>query len=104
METADAVAIGVHALCELAWVLARHHSTSRADIAATVRRLVAAPSVVVDRPAVAAGLAHLDAGGDFADGVIAHEGRQLGGDTFVSFDRKAVKLVRGSGGTARSLA
>ena len=102
METADAVAIDVHASCELAWVLARHHSRSRADIAATVRRLVAAPNVVVDRPAVAAGLAHLDAGGDFADGVIAHEGRQLGGDTFVSFDRKAVRLVAASGRPARA--
>jgi hypothetical protein len=30
--------------------------------------------VSMDRPAVEAGLAVLEAGGDFADGVIAHEG------------------------------
>ncbi len=36
-------------------------------------------------------MAILDAGGDFADGIIAYEGRWLGGSTFVSFDKKAVK-------------
>ncbi len=44
----------------------------------------------------------LDAGGDFADGVIAHEGQWLGAETFVSFDRKAVEMLKaqGSGGAA----
>ncbi len=45
--------------------------------------------------------AALDAGGDFADGVIAHEGRWLGAETFVSFDRKAVELMRSRGQPAR---
>jgi predicted nucleic-acid-binding protein len=35
----------------------------------------------------------LHAGGDFADGLIAYEGKWLGADTFVSFDRKAVALL-----------
>jgi len=48
---------------------------------------------VVNRPAAEAGLSLLEAGGDFADGVIAYEGRWLGADTFVSFDKKAVKLT-----------
>jgi hypothetical protein len=42
-------------------------------------------------------LAVLEAGGDFADGVIAHQGQWLGGDTFVSFDRQAVTLLRAQG-------
>jgi predicted nucleic-acid-binding protein len=46
---------------------------------------------------VEAGLAQLEAGGDFADGVIAHQGQWLGGDVFVSFDRQAVGLLRGQG-------
>jgi predicted nucleic-acid-binding protein len=54
-------------------------------------------NVMVNRPAVEAGLAVLDAGGDFADGVIAFDGRFHGGETFVSFDRKAVKLLQGQG-------
>ena len=47
-------------------------------------------NVVMNRPAVEAGLSVLDAGGDFADGIIAYEGNWLGGEEFVSFDSKAV--------------
>jgi predicted nucleic-acid-binding protein len=49
-------------------------------------------------------LAHLEAGGDFADGVIAFEGAALGADTFVSFDRSAVKLALAQGLNAKLLA
>ena len=45
----------------------------------------------------------LDAGGDFADGVIAYEGNWLGGETFVSFDRQAVALLAAQGKSARLL-
>jgi hypothetical protein len=45
------------------------------EIAAAVRRLLDSANVLVNRPAAEAGLAMLDAGGDFADGVIAHEGQ-----------------------------
>ena len=58
---------------------------------------------MVDRLTVDAGLKMLDSGGDFADGVIAFHGRQLGGDTFVSFDKKAVELVKAEGHPARLL-
>jgi hypothetical protein len=34
-------------------------------------------NVIVNRPAVEAGLALLEAGGDFADGVIVYEGSRL---------------------------
>jgi hypothetical protein len=47
--------------------------------------------------------AALDAGGDFADGVIAYEGKWLGGETFVSFDKKAVALLTDQGHSARML-
>jgi hypothetical protein len=42
-------------------------------------------NIVLDRPAVEAGLAVLDAGGDFADGVIAYEGTWLGGESRTIF-------------------
>jgi predicted nucleic-acid-binding protein len=45
----------------------------------------------------------LDAGGDFADGVIAYEGRWLGAETFVSFDKKAVEMLAAQGQAARLL-
>ncbi len=45
----------------------------------------------------------LEAGGDFADGVIAFEGRRLGGEIFASFDRTAVGLVTAQGGDTHLL-
>ena len=73
-------------------------------IAEAIRRLIAAANVSVNRRAAEAGLAMLQAGGDFADGVIAHDGAWLGGDAFVSFDRLAVQLLRDQGREARLLA
>ncbi len=88
-------------LCELVWVLARGYKISFAEIAVAISRLVNAANVAVDRRAVAAGLAMLQAGGDFADGVIAHEGIGLGGDIFVSFDRRAVRALTAHGRAAQ---
>ena len=45
----------------------------------------------------------LDAGGDFADGVISYEGRWLGAETFLSFDKVATKLLGAQGGSVRLL-
>ena len=73
------------------------------DIGKAIRTVLAAGNVEMNRPAVEAGLAMLDAGGDFADGAIAYEGRWLGGETFVSFDRKAVEMLKAQGVAARML-
>jgi predicted nucleic-acid-binding protein len=97
LRNADVVALTVPALCELVWVLTQGYRIPSAEIAETIRRLIDAANVVVNRPAVEAGLALLDLGGDFADGVIAYEGRWLGADTFVSFDKKAVRLIEQRG-------
>lgn len=97
LKEADSVAISVHSLCELAWVMERSYDATRPDVAAAIRRFMNTRNVVVNRPIVEAGLAVLDAGGDFADGVIAFDGRFHGGETFVSFDKKAVKLLKGQG-------
>lgn len=100
LEQADLVAVSLHALCELAWVLQRSYDVSRTNIAAAIRQLANTRNVVLNQPAVEAGLAILDAGGDFADGVIAYEGHWLGGETFVSFDHKAVALLTKHGVSA----
>ena len=101
LDAAETVAVSVQSVCELAWVLARGYRTSRDDIAVAIRQLLETRNIAVDRPAVEAGLAVLEAGGDFADGVIAHDGRWLGGETFVSFDVQAVKLLARSGQTTQ---
>ncbi len=100
---ADLVAAPLPALCEFVWVMMRGYKRSAQEVAAALRKLAASATVVVDRPAVEAGLALLERGGDFTDGVIAFEGRRAGGGVFTSFDRDAVALVIATGGDARSL-
>lgn len=100
---AELVAVTVPCLCEFCWVLERVYGLHRADVAQAIRALLASGNVAMDRPAVEAGLNVLEAGGDFADGAIAAEGRRLGADGFVSFDKKAVKLLTAAGHAARLL-
>jgi predicted nucleic-acid-binding protein len=57
----------------------------------------------MDRDAAEAGLAMLDLGGDFADGVMAFEGKWLGAETFATFDKRAAQLIEAQGGSARLL-
>lgn len=103
LKDASLIAVPLPCLCELVWVLLRGAKLPRSDVAATIRSLMNAANVMMNRPAVELGLATLEGGGDFADGVIAYEGTWLGGETFVSFDRQAVKLLSGLDRTARVL-
>ena len=103
MAGAELVAVTLPTLCELVWVLSRGYKVPLPDIVVVIRRLLGAAHVAVNRPAVAAGLALLEAGGDFADGVIAYEGQWLGADVFVSFDRKAVEVAAAQGRSSRLL-
>ncbi|WPM80651.1 type II toxin-antitoxin system VapC family toxin [Brucella pseudintermedia] len=103
LERADMVAVSLQTLCELVWVLRSRYGAQRADVAAAIRALLNTNNIVVNRPAAEAGLSLLDAGGDFADGVIAYDGAWLGAETFVSFDKKAVTLLTKQGQAARLL-
>lgn len=104
LEKADLIAITSTTLCEFVWVLSRGYGVSTSEIRAAIRGLLASANVEINRPAIEAGLAILDVGGDFADGIIAFEGASLGGDTFVSFDKDAVKQLKKHGQSASLLA
>ena len=65
-----------------------------ADIVYAIRLLIRSKNVVCDMPAVEMGLAILEQGGDFADGVIAFAGLNLGATEFVLFDRNAVATLK----------
>jgi predicted nucleic-acid-binding protein len=103
LTSAEVVAVPLPVLCEFVWVLLRGYGRSPGEIAASIRSLADCPNVRLDRLAVEAGLAILEAGGDFADGVIAFDGRRLGGLAFASFDRQAVELVAATGAEAHLL-
>ncbi|OGQ98325.1 MAG: DNA-binding protein [Deltaproteobacteria bacterium RIFOXYD12_FULL_55_16] len=103
LTNAELIAVATPCLCEFVWVLLRVYGFQPSDAATAIRALLASANVEVNRPAVEAGLSVLEAGGDFADGVIAYEGNWLGGETFVSFDKKAVALLTAQGQSARLL-
>ena len=103
MGRAELLALALPCLCEFAWVLRSVYGFRPTEIGKAIRAALAAGNVETNRPAVEAGLAMLDAGGDFADGAIAHEGQWLGAETFVSFDRKAVEMLKAQGVAARLL-
>jgi predicted nucleic-acid-binding protein len=103
LKGAELIALTLPSLCEFVWVLRRVYQVGQQDIVAALEALLNAENVVVNRPAADAGLSMLKAGGDFADGLIAHEGIWLGGDTFVSFDKRAVSLLSDQGMRAKLL-
>ena len=94
LQNATLIAVPTPALCELVWVLLRGYRYTPAQVAQAVRTLIQVRQVVCHTPAVLAGLAVLEAGGDFADGAIAYEGELLGGPEFVTFDQQAARLLK----------
>jgi predicted nucleic-acid-binding protein len=103
LRNASLVAVAVSSLCEFVWVLRSVYRFPSSHITRAIRTLLAAENVETNRPAIDAGLAILEAGGDFADGVIAYEGKWLGAEMFVSFDKNAVAMLSSAGVSARVL-
>jgi predicted nucleic-acid-binding protein len=103
LTDAELIAVALPCLCEFVRVLGRVYDFQPTDVAAAIRALIAAANVEVNRHAVEIGLSVLEAGGDFADGIIACEGHWLGGESFVSFDKQAVALLVAQGQSARLL-
>jgi predicted nucleic-acid-binding protein len=103
LQSAELVVVPTPVLCEFVWVMRRLYKRSAAEIALSIRLLMSADNVELNRPAIEAGLELLEDGGDFADGVIAYEGHWLGAQEFVSFDKLAVSLLKSRGKRARLL-
>lgn len=103
LRESELLAITLPCLCELVWVLRAGYSFSNEQIWKSLSQLLSASNVAVNREVAEFGMAVLKDGGDFADGVIAYEGAWLGGEEFVSFDKKATRLVQKHGRTARLL-
>jgi len=97
LKRADVIAVTLPCLCEFVWVLRKHYGYARQDVVAAIEALLAVSNVQVNRLAVDAGLAVLSAGADFADAVIAFEGKWLGGESFASFDKRAVAVLTKQG-------
>jgi predicted nucleic-acid-binding protein len=103
LQSAELVVVTTPVLCEFVWVMRRLYKRTAAEIALSIRLLMSGDNVELDRPAIEAGLEVLEDGGDFADGVIEYEGQWLGAQEFVSFDKKAVSLLKSHSKRARLL-
>jgi predicted nucleic-acid-binding protein len=100
LKEAELIAVSLPCLCEFVWVLRRVYGFAQQHISLALDALLDAGNVSVNRPAVDAGMAIFNAGGDFADGLIDFEGSWLGDEIFVSFDKEAVFLITQQGGQA----
>ncbi len=96
LADADLIVIPLVTLCELVWVLGSV-GVERAAIARGIEDMLNSQHVSTNLAAVAAGLAHMRAGGDFADAAMAHEGYRAGAEQFATFDKKAARLLGAEG-------
>jgi predicted nucleic-acid-binding protein len=103
LNSADKIVVSRHAFCEMVWLLRSRYKMRKEEIVKVIHGYLEADNVITDTAAVQAGLRAMEAGADFADGVIAYEGRWLGGETFVSFDKKAVAALEKQGQKAKLL-
>lgn len=97
LRQAQSIAIATSTLCELVWILQKNTKLPREQIVHTLQTLLDTDKIIVNRACVEAGLAVFQAGGDFADGVIAFEGKTLNNGVFCTFDRKAAHILREQG-------
>lgn len=101
VSSAERVIVPLPCILELFWVLESVYRFSREEIAQSLITLTRPANVSTDAAAIDVGLRVHAAGGDFADGVIAAAGAAMGGEAFVSFDRKAVARVSAIGLSAQ---
>ena len=94
MDEATLVVTSLASLCKFVLVLFGSYGIERLEISHALKALISATNAEVNRPTVEAGIAQLETGGDFADAVIAYEGKWLDGDTFISLNKKAVSLLK----------
>lgn len=87
IEGAETVVISTVVLCEVVWVLKRAYRYKAREIVDALRPLIESRTVETNRAAAEAGLRMLEAGGDFADGVILFEAEKAKVANLVTFDQ-----------------
>jgi predicted nucleic-acid-binding protein len=93
IEAADQVHVSTVVLCEVVWVLTRAYQYKRHEIVPVLERLVAGREFEIDQVAARAGLRLLEAGGDFADGVILDGMQSASCEFLATFDRDLARLI-----------
>jgi predicted nucleic-acid-binding protein len=78
------------------WVLTRAYQYKRHEIVPVLERLVAGREFEIDQVAARTGLRLLEAGGDFADGVILDDMQSASCEFLATFDRDIARLIEPS--------
>jgi predicted nucleic-acid-binding protein len=86
--------VGAVVLAELVWVLERQYRFRRAEIAAVIKGLLGADSLLIEHPraAAAAVIAVVEANVDFTDAFIGAIAADSGCTHTLAFDRRASRL------------
>lgn len=94
MEQVAGFVLPTTVLVETVWVLIQSYQLSKADVLAVLASFVdQAQKLIINHDEVQAGLAMLAVGGDFADGINQFLGKKMGGEVFVTFDKKAISKL-----------
>jgi predicted nucleic-acid-binding protein len=102
VESVTSIVVPTLVFCEFVWVLRTLKNTAGVKkfttkmIADSIRAFIEFDHIFIADDEVEAGLQMLEAGGDFADGVIEYTGRTFARNTtttFVSFDKGAVSAL-----------
>ena len=96
IEAADQVHVSTVVLCEVVWVLTRAYQYKRHEIVPILERLIAGREFDIDQVAARTGLRLLEAGGDFADGVILDDMQSASCEFLATFDRDFARLIEPS--------
>lgn len=92
LQGPDEFFVSLIVLCEFAWVLRSNYRRRPEEVAKAIRSMVDVEKLMMDRDAVMSGLALLEAGGDFSDGIVLHEARRAGARDVVTFDHEFARL------------
>jgi predicted nucleic-acid-binding protein len=95
IDDADEIIIPTQVVCELVWVLVNGYKLSIGAVYLALSDFLQRDKIVTHEDEIEAGMFFLKNGGDFADGVNAHLGYRMtyGRAVFISFDKKAVRLL-----------
>ena len=91
------IIVPTNVLCELVWVLSYSYKFKNDFIADRIQKLINNPKIVVQQSEVGFGIKMLEKNGDFSDGINAFSGMEMAfGEpiSFVSFDKKAIKILK----------
>lgn len=103
---ASQIIIPINTLCELVWVLSYSYQLNKQDIIEIMSFLLDTDNVIIKKNEINFGLKMLENNGDFSDGINAFLGIKMALNhqaEFISFDKKAVKVLQKLGVNAREL-